>query len=272
MATGSRTRPCRPIAHASACSPRSTTLPTKIPPPSSKTIAKSERSGDASKRKIADLYNSYMDEKGIEAKGVEPLQPHLKTIAEIRTRRSWRTRWAQTLRADVDALNNTNFHTNHLVWNVGGAVASTIPITTRAYLLQGGVQLPDREYYLSDSEHMKEVRTKYQAHVSAMLKLAGFDGHRCTRRKDHRVGDTPSREKHLSLADNDDIHKANNAWKQADFQQERSWPGLGGILPRRRPDASSPASSCGSRRRSPASRRWSPRTSSIPGRTGWRIT
>ena len=52
--------------------------------------------------------------------------------------------------------------------------ASTIQRITLRTFLQGGLQLPDREYYLSDSEHMKEVRTKYQAHISAMLKLAGF--------------------------------------------------------------------------------------------------
>ena len=36
------------------------------------------------------------------------------------------------------------------------------------------MQLPDREYYTSDNEHMKQLRSKYQAHVSAMLKLTGF--------------------------------------------------------------------------------------------------
>lgn len=32
----------------------------------------------------------------------------------------------------------------------------------------------DREYYLSEGESMREMRAKYQAHISAMLKLAGF--------------------------------------------------------------------------------------------------
>ncbi len=46
-------------------------------------IAKSDAAGGSSKRKIADLYNSYMDEKAIDAKGGEPLQPHLQAIADI---------------------------------------------------------------------------------------------------------------------------------------------------------------------------------------------
>ena len=184
--------------------------------------AKNGASGDASKRKIADLYNSYMDEKTINSKGGEPLQPHLKAIADIKNKKELAYAMGQTLRADVDALNNTNFHTNHLfgLWVAGGF---NDPDHYAPYLLQGGVQLPDREYYLSDSEHMKEVRTKYQAHVSAMLKLAGFDNTDARAAKiialEHAIA-----EKHLSLADNDDIHKANNVWAQADFSKNA--PGL----------------------------------------------
>jgi endothelin-converting enzyme/putative endopeptidase len=184
--------------------------------------AKSDASGNSSKRKIADLYNSYMDEKAIDAKGGEPLQPHLKAIAGITNKKELAYAIGQTLRADVDALNNTNFHTNHLfgLWVAGGF---NDPDHYAPYLLQGGVQLPDREYYLSTSEHMKEVRTKYQAHVSAMLKLAGFTDTDARAEKilalEHAIA-----EKHLSLADNDDIHKANNVWTPADFSKNA--PGL----------------------------------------------
>ena len=45
--------------------------------------AKSGGPAGSSARKIADLYNSYMDEAAIEAKGLAPLQPHLKAIAAI---------------------------------------------------------------------------------------------------------------------------------------------------------------------------------------------
>ncbi len=85
------------------------------------------------------------------------------------------------------------------------------------------MQLPDREYYLSDNEHMREIRTKYQAHVSAMLKLVGFSDTDARAERivalEHAIA-----EKHLSLADNDDIHKANNTWKQSDFAANA--PGL----------------------------------------------
>ena len=184
--------------------------------------AKGGTSAGPGARKVADLYNSYMDEAAIEAKGLAPLQPHLKAIAGIHDKKELAAALGETLRADVDALNNTNFHTPHLfgLWVAPGFNDSE---HYTAYLLQGGLQLPDREYYISTSEHMRDIRTKYQAHVSAMLKLAGFtDTDACAERivaLEHAIA-----EKHLSLADNDDIQKANNTWKQSDFAAKA--PGL----------------------------------------------
>jgi putative endopeptidase len=70
---------------------------------------------------------------------------------------------------------------------------------------------------------MKNVRTQYQAHVSAMLKLAGFSD--SDTRAAHVVELEHSiAEKHWSLADDQDVHKANNPWKQSDFGAKA--PGL----------------------------------------------
>ena len=184
--------------------------------------AKGNMSNGSSGRKIADLYNSYMDEAIIESKGLSPLRPHLDAIAAIKSKTELATAMGQTLRADVDALNNTNFHTPHLfgLWVAPGFNDSD---HYTAYLLQGGLQLPDREYYISTSDHMRDIRTQYQAHVSAMLKLAGFADTDARAERifqlEHAIA-----EAHLSLADNDDIHKANNTWKQADFATKA--PGL----------------------------------------------
>jgi endothelin-converting enzyme/putative endopeptidase len=183
--------------------------------------AKSAPAGDKS-RKIADLYNSFMDEAGIEAKGLKPLQPHLAAIAAIHDKRELARALGETLRADVDALNNTNFHTPNLfgLWVAPGF--NEVEHYT-AYLMQGGLRLPDREYYLSDSAAMKDIRGKYQAHVAMMLKLAGFND---TEARAARIFDLEHAiaEKHISLAENDDIHKANNTWTQADFAAKA--PGL----------------------------------------------
>jgi putative endopeptidase len=185
-------------------------------------IAKSNPAAGSNARKVAELYNSYMNEAGIEAKGLEPLRPHLDAIAAIHDKRELAHALGETLRADVDALNNTNFHTANLfgIWVAPGFNDSE---HYAAYLLQGGLQLPDREYYLSDSERMRNLRTQYQAHISAILKLAGFSetDARATRILELERAIAQS---HRSLADNEDIHKANNTWTQADFSAKA--PGL----------------------------------------------
>ncbi len=185
-------------------------------------IAKSNPPAGSGLRKVADLYNSYMNESAIEAKGLAPLRPHLEAIAAIHDRRELARALGETLRADVDALNNTNFYTPNLfgLWVAPGFNDSE---HYKAYLMEGGLQLPDREYYLGDSEHMRKLRAEYQTHISAMLKLAGMNDTnvRATRivELEHAIAET-----HRSLADNEDIHKANNTWTQADFSAKA--PGL----------------------------------------------
>ena len=173
--------------------------------------------------KIADLYNFvHGRSRHRSAKASIPLRPHLEAIAAIHDKRELARALGESLRADVDALNNTNFHTANLfgLWVAPGFNDSE---HYAAYLLQGGLQLPDREYYLSDSDRMRDIRAKYQAHISAMLKLAGFSDSDARAQRiielEHAIA-----EKHLSLAENEDIHKANNPWKQADFAAKA--PGL----------------------------------------------
>jgi putative endopeptidase len=185
-------------------------------------IAKSNAAPGSGERKVADLFNSYMNESAIEAKGMAPLKPHLDAIAAIHDKKDLAHALGETLRADVDALNNTNYHTENIfgLWVAPGFHDSDHYLP---YLMQGGLQLPDREYYLGESEHMKSVRAKYETHVAAMMKLAGFSDPETRARQiielEHSIAQT-----HRTLAENEDIHKADNIWKRADFPAKA--PGL----------------------------------------------
>jgi putative endopeptidase len=185
-------------------------------------VSKSNAPAGSPQHKIADLYNSYMDEAGIEAKGLAPIKPHLDAIAAIHDKKELAYFLGQSLRADVDALNNTNYHTANL-FGLWAAPDFNDSEHYTAYLLQGGLELPDREYYVSDSEHMRQIRALYKAHVAAMLKLVEFGDTAARAAKivalEHSIA-----EKHLSLAENEDIHKANNPWNQSDFSSKA--PGL----------------------------------------------
>src|SRR5277367_297374 len=68
-------------------------------------MAKGSAPAGSGERKIADLYNSYMDEAAIESRGLAPLEPHLKAIAAIRNKQELAHALGESLRADVDALN-----------------------------------------------------------------------------------------------------------------------------------------------------------------------
>ncbi len=185
-------------------------------------VAKTKAAAGSNQQKMADLYNSYMNEDGIEKKGLGPIQPHLKAIADIKDKKQLARALGETLRSDVDPLNNTNFHTSNLFgfWLGPGFSDSD---HYKAYLLQGGLVLPDREYYLSESPRMKDIRAKYQAHVSAILKLAGFTD---TDARAARIVEleTAIAKTHRSRDQNDDVEKANNVWKQSDFAAKA--PGL----------------------------------------------
>ena len=124
-------------------------------------------------RKVADFYASFMDEEGIESKGVTPLKAELDAITGIADKRSLARVIGGTLRADVDPLNATNFQTENLfgVWIAQGL---NDPEHNTPYLLQGGLGLPDRDYYVSTSPKMAELRAQYTRHVAAILALAGF--------------------------------------------------------------------------------------------------
>jgi endothelin-converting enzyme/putative endopeptidase len=184
--------------------------------------AKSNAAPGTEQRKIADLYKSYMDESAIEAKGLAPLKPHLDAIAAIHDKRELARALGESLRADVDPLNNTNFHTANL-FGIWVAPDFNAPKHYTAYLLQGGLELPDRKYYLDNSPNMSQLQQEYKAHVSAMLRLAGFSD--AETRAAHIVDlEHAIAEKHWSLEDDQDISKVNNPWKRSEFAAKA--PGL----------------------------------------------
>jgi putative endopeptidase len=123
-------------------------------------------------RKVGDYYAAFMDTTAIEAAGLAPLRPTLDSIAGIRDRPGLARFLGSTLRADVDAFNNTNFYTENLF---GLWVAQDLddPSHYSPFLLQGGLGMPDRSYYLDSASAMADIRAEYRKHVEAMLRLAG---------------------------------------------------------------------------------------------------
>jgi putative endopeptidase len=184
--------------------------------------AKSNPAPNTDLRRIADLYHSAMDESAIEQHGLSAIKPDLDRIAAIKTPRELAHALGLSLRSDTDALNNTNFHTPNL-FGLWVAPGFGDPDHYAPYLMQGGLVLPSRDYYVDDSAHMKEVRASYTTHVAAMFKLAGFD-HPEDRAAHVLALEHSIAEHHISLADSENIKRANNLWQASDFSTKA--PGL----------------------------------------------
>ncbi|WP_229487759.1 M13 family metallopeptidase [Pseudoduganella lutea] len=173
-------------------------------------------------RKVATYYGAIMDEAGIEARGIAPLKPMLDKIAAIRDKAGLVQALGASLRADVDPLNATDFSTENLfgLWIAQGF---TDPDNYMPYLLQGGLGMPDRAFYLEENERMGRLRTAYQAHIAAMLKLAGFTEPEA---RAARVFELERRlaQSHGLREESSDVRKANNVWTDRDFAAKA--PGL----------------------------------------------
>lgn len=172
--------------------------------------------------KIAALYRSYMDQAAIESHGTASLKRHIEAISAIRDRKQLSSALGASIRADVDPLNNTNFATPN-IFGLWVAPSFNDPDHYAPYLLQGGLELPTRDYYLSDSDAMKHIRAQYRTHVAATFRLAGISD---ADTRAARVLDleTAIARCQISLAESEDIHKANNSWTVADFSTKA--PGL----------------------------------------------
>jgi putative endopeptidase len=117
---------------------------------------------DAERRKLADFYASFMDEKSVEAASLSSLEVELRRIREV---------------ASVSDLPGLFAHLAPL-WVRTPFFIDVGPdehdaTVYAAHLAQGRLGLPDRDYYLKDDAHFRDIRAAYGAHIIKLLSLAG---------------------------------------------------------------------------------------------------
>jgi putative endopeptidase len=113
-------------------------------------------------QKIGDAYASCMDEPAVEKKGAAPLKPHLDRIARITTKPQLAREVAALHLAGVGALFQSGSQPDFKDASVNIAAVD-----------QGGLSLPDRDYYVKDDARFADVRKQYGPHVQKMFELAG---------------------------------------------------------------------------------------------------
>jgi putative endopeptidase len=122
--------------------------------------AKSDAKRGTSEQKIGDYYASCMDEKVIDEKGVTPLEPELEKIAEMKSKSDL---------ADVAA----GMTDDNVLFAFGSTQDYRDASQEIAEADQGGLGLPDRDYYFKEDAKSAELRTQYVAHVQKMFELLG---------------------------------------------------------------------------------------------------
>ena len=129
-------------------------------------ILEKASSGGASRtpidQKIGDFYGACMDEKAADAKGIAPLKPELDKIAAVKDKAALIDAIAHNHMIGAGAL--FNFYSNSDLHNADQVIA---------YIDQGGLTLPDRDYYIKDDPKQVEMRKNLVEYITQVFTLSG---------------------------------------------------------------------------------------------------
>jgi endothelin-converting enzyme/putative endopeptidase len=174
------------------------------------------------KARLADFYRAYVNTAEIEATGLKLVQSDLDRYSAIADKGELSTVLGENLRADVDPLNATDYFTENL-FGVFVTQGLSTPGEVLPYLLQGGLGMPDREYYLSSEPDTVEVRTAYRAYVEELLTSAGISD--AEARAERIVAlETKIAEAHASREVSEDFSKSATVWTRDEFDSKA--PGI----------------------------------------------
>ncbi|MBV61374.1 MAG: peptidase M13 [Nevskiales bacterium] len=128
------------------------------------TAAETDAAPGSDTQKIGDFYTSFMDVETVNALGAKPLAEEFGRIDAL---------------TSTDELPTLMAH--HQLVNIGGIYGAYIWQDAKqsdqytVYFVQSGTGLPDRDYYLEDTEDFARIRKAYRAHIEKMLTLAGIE-------------------------------------------------------------------------------------------------
>ena len=184
-------------------------------------IEKGDAPPDSNPGRIRTFYAAYLDTAAIDRSGLSPVRADLDRFAAIATTQDLSRVLGEQLRADVDPLNATNFYTENLF---GAFVTQSLSGSgVMPYLLQGGLGLPEREYYLSADPKMAEIRKEYRAYIASFLKAAGFADAEAMAERVYAL-EMKIAQAHVTRAQSEDFQRSATEWSRADFDAKA--PGI----------------------------------------------
>jgi predicted metalloendopeptidase len=173
-------------------------------------------------RKVADFRAAYLNEAAIESHGIAPIKPLLDSIDALQDKTALARHLGRWMPADVDPLNWGIYRSSFLL---GLSVEPSIhgEKNNVAFLLQGGLGLPDRENYISNDTAMVSLRARYQDYIGSQLALAGFEHGPQVAQAILALETAIARSQASKEATAND-HNADSVWATADFT--RRAPGM----------------------------------------------
>lgn len=179
-------------------------------------------------RHVVDFRAACLNEAAIEGRGTAPLAPRLAQIASVEDRPALVRLLGASMRADVDPLNWGVYDSSHLL-GLAVEMGNSGEPQYVAFLLQGGLGLPDRESYFSNDEGMQALRVRYREYIGRLLALAGFarEPDATTRAAAVLALETEIARTHATAAESANDRNAANLWTRDDFSRQApgiDWP------------------------------------------------
>ncbi|GAA4005048.1 M13 family metallopeptidase [Sphingomonas humi] len=185
-------------------------------------LLKSDQDANSNEGRIANYYKAYLNTDAIDKTGMAPAKVDLDAIAAIADKKALSAAIGSSLRADVDPLNSTNFQTGNL-FGIFVTQGLNTPGETLPYILQGGLGMPEREYYLSADGKMADLRGKYQTYIQSVLQAAGYLDPAGAAGRIVAL-ETKIAQAHASREESEDFSKAAKVWTRAEL--EKNAPGI----------------------------------------------
>jgi putative endopeptidase len=135
--------------------------------------SKNDSPRSAVQQKIGDYWAACMDEKGIEAAGLKPLQPELDRIAAIKSKKEITLEIAHLHQVFPGTWEQGDNQTNSAFFGFTGQQDYDDASKVVAQIDQGGLSLPSRDYYIKTDQKSVDTLKKFHGHVQRMFVLAG---------------------------------------------------------------------------------------------------
>lgn len=168
----------------------------------------SEKEPGSNTQKVGDMFLSFMDSTAIEELGIIPIQEEIEMIRKLQSKKDVVDHMARLDRQGISTAIGAG------VWIDAKKSDQYIVV-----LLQGGLSLPNRSYYLDEGDRFKEFRTKFVSHMEKIFTLTGMENS-SSRAKKIMAMETEIAKNHWTRVESRNRDKTYNKYALADFDDE----------------------------------------------------